>query len=102
MSSLDSRLMEIHEKNKRFLEQMFLNGTEVRNNQSINIIHVDQDLLLLDYIINRITYRYLRVRDSSTQKFHFLSIPNNIRNCKIALAWTFGMEPAEYDLGFET
>lgn len=102
MSSIDSRLMQIHEKNKNSLKQIFQNGTEVSNNQRVNVIHVDQDLILLDYTTNRTTYRYLRVRDSSTQKFHFLSIPNNIGNCKIALAWTFGMETSEYDLGFET
>lgn len=102
MSSTNSRIVQIHEKNKSFLEQINFDEKGFSNNRSVNIIHVDHDLILVDYTSNRTTYRYLRVRDSSTRKFHFLSIPNNINKCKMAIAWTFGMDPAEYDLSFET
>ncbi|MHA1255174.1 MAG: hypothetical protein ACTSPS_06185 [Promethearchaeota archaeon] len=50
----------------------------------------------------RCTYKYVRVKDSSTDKLVFLSVPNNIRSCKGAIAWTFGFSEREYDLFFET
>ncbi len=102
MSSINSRMVQIHERNKSYLEKIIFDDKGYSNDRRVNIIHVDRNLILVDYTSNRTNYRYLRVIDSSTRKFYFLSVPNNISNCKLALAWTFGMDLAEYDLGFET
>jgi len=72
----------------------------------VKIIDRYEENLLLEYHKMkgraRCTYKYVRVKDSSTDKLVFLSVPNNIRSCKGAIAWTFGFSEREYDLFFET
>lgn len=104
-----SRLSAIHELNKKHLEEMDFRDMKPRSvfnnfNSTYRVSIVDRydDLLLIDYFVNRTTYKYLRVKDSSTRKHHFLSVPNNIRECRKALAWTFGLKPSDYKLKFET
>lgn len=115
MSSED--LLKVHEDNKAFLRTVDFDniklsnprtfGTRnVRRNSSIRIISRYGENVLLEYMTikgnTRYFYRYVRVKDSSTGKFVFLSVPNNINNCKNAIAWTFGLTVKEYDLFFET
>jgi len=94
------QLIQIHEKNKEYLRSVGINNNNVR------IIDRFRENILLEYLKSegrtRCTYRYVRVRDSSTDKLVFLSVPNNIRSCKGAIAWTFGFSEREYDLFFET
>ena len=39
----------------------------------------------------------VRVKDPSTGFFYLLRVPPNIRTCKEAIAWTFGLQPQEYN-----
>jgi hypothetical protein len=38
----------------------------------------------------------LKVIDSTRKAPHLLRVPNEMRTCKEAVAWTFGMTPDEY------
>lgn len=37
-----------------------------------------------------------RVTDSSTGEHHFLSVPDEMKTCREAIAWTFHMKSFEY------
>ena len=54
-------------------------------------------MILFEYSVGRYTLRHIRVKDSSTNKYHILSVPNDTRTCKEGIAWTFGMTPSEYN-----
>jgi hypothetical protein len=40
--------------------------------------------------------RILKVIDTTTGEPHFLRVPPGTRNCKLAVAWTFGLSEQEY------
>lgn len=46
--------------------------------------------------------RYVKVKDSSTEREYLLYVPNNITNCKAGIAWTFGLTAGEYHPAIET
>lgn len=96
-------LLKTHEENKTYLRTLDLDCLRGSN---VRIIDRRGENLLLEYnkVIGnrRYSYRYIRVKDSSTDKHVFLSVPNNMSNCKTAIAWTFGLSVREYDLFFET
>lgn len=46
--------------------------------------------------------RYIKVKDSSTDRIYLLGIPANITDCKTALAWTFGLRKEQYNPLVET
>lgn len=96
-------LIKVHERIKTYLEKNFPFYFK-RDNRRIRIIHREDSSILFDYYPSngRIIYRYIRVKDSSTGDFYFLSVPNEVRNCKEALAWTFRVPPNEYNLVKET
>ncbi|MFX0007026.1 MAG: hypothetical protein ACFFA7_04195 [Promethearchaeota archaeon] len=95
--------ISLHEKNKNYLESLNL---DFGARGSTRIIDRDGENLLVELTkrgSNTITsYRYIRVKDSSTGKNIFLSVPNRISSCREAVSWTFGLKPSEYDLLFET
>jgi len=45
---------------------------------------------------------FLQVKDSSTNKAYFLKVPPNIHSVEEAKAWTFGLNPGEYNPVVET
>lgn len=96
-------LIQIHEGLKKYFDKSFfwLYNT---NSERIEIIHEEEDSILFDYTSSsgRSTYRYLRVKDISTGKFSFLSVPYELNTCGQAVAWTFGMTPSEYKLTKES
>lgn len=103
----EQHYVRIHEKNKRYLGGV---NFKKLTNKGIRIIDNFGENLLIEYNTSSSTeveridrkFNYLRVMDSSTDKFVFLSVPNQIRNCKEAIAWTFGLSLPEYNLFFQT
>jgi hypothetical protein len=95
--------IDLHEKNKKHLESLNL---DVVVRGPTRIIDRDGENLLIEFTkrsTNAITsFRYVRVKDSSTGKNIFLSVPNRMRSCREAVSWTFGLKSSEYDLLFET
>lgn len=99
--------IRIHEENKKFLKRVnFKRSTD----RWIRILDSYNQNLLIEYSTLSSTaeeriqrkFNYVRVRDSSTGKFVFLSVPNNLKECKEAIAWTFGLSLPQYDLFFQT
>ncbi|MFX0002857.1 MAG: hypothetical protein ACFE9C_14305 [Candidatus Hodarchaeota archaeon] len=95
--------IRLHDNNKRYLESLNL---DYAPSGSVRIIDRDKENLLVELTkrsTNSITtYRYVRVKDSSTGKNYFLSVPNKMSSCREAISWSFGLKPFEYDLLFET
>ena len=96
-------LIKVHDRIKAYLEKNFpfyFNS----DNRRIRIIHREDTSILFDYYPSnrRTIYRYIRVKDTSTGDFYFLSVPNDVRNCREALAWTFRIPLSEYKLIKET
>ncbi len=95
--------INLHEKNKNYLERLPLDGVA---RGPTRIIDRDGENLLVELTkrgSNTITtYRYVRVKDSSTGKNVFLSVPNRMSSCRQAISWTFGLKTSDYDLLFET
>ncbi|MFW9972562.1 MAG: hypothetical protein ACFFDF_20415 [Candidatus Odinarchaeota archaeon] len=93
----------LHERNKKYLQSLNL---DIITNGSVRIIDREGENLLIELTkrtTNSLTtFHYVRVKDSSTGKNVFLSVPNNMRSCREAISWTFGLNPLEYDLLFET
>ncbi|MFX0023557.1 MAG: hypothetical protein ACFE9S_14620 [Candidatus Hermodarchaeota archaeon] len=93
----------LHEKNKKYLESLNL---DIIASGPTRIIDRDGENLLVELTkrgtSSITTYLYVRVKDSSTGKKVFLSVPSNMRSCRQAISWTFGLKPSEYDLLFET
>jgi hypothetical protein len=96
-------LIKLHEKNKKYLESLDLDRGP---RGSARIIERDKHNVLVELTERKsntiITYRYIRVKDSSTGKNYYLSVPNNMSTCRNAIAWTFGLSSRQYDLLFET
>ena len=103
MDNYNRLVIKTHQQIKEYLEREFENILRYnRIHQKIRIIHKEGDYILFDYLTWQYTYRYIRVKDTSTGKFYFLSVPIEIRTCKEAIAWTFGLKPSEYCLIKET
>lgn len=96
-------LLDVHDRIKNYLEKNF-DLSLTRDNGRVRIIHRENNSTLFDYHPSnrRKIYRYIRVKDTSTGNFYFLSVPNEVRNCKEALAWTFRIPTSEYNLIKET
>ncbi len=45
---------------------------------------------------------FLQVKDTTTNKTYFLKVPPNMRSVEEAKAWTFGLDPGEYNPVVET
>ncbi len=106
MSSAKSHILQ-HEENKKYLRNQ--NFKTIRSNlqgRRVRVVNKYKDDLLIELTIgprhNNSTYKYLRVKDTSTGKLVFLSVPPHMNNCKEAIAWTFDLSLSEYELLFET
>lgn len=61
--------------------------------------HYDEDEKI---IVMKNDIAFLQVKDSSTDKTYFLKVPPNISDVEEAKAWTFGLNPGEYNPALET
>jgi len=107
----EQHYVRIHEQNKKYLRRVnFQRLTDRYTDPIIRIIDRFRENLLIEYKTSSSTaeeridrkFNYIRVKDSSTDKFVFLSVPNQIKNCKEAIAWTFGLSLPQYNLFFQT
>jgi hypothetical protein len=64
------------------------------------IIHVDGTSELIDFI--DLKERYVKVKDSSTDREYLLFVESSCKTCREAIAWTFGLTEAEYSPIMET
>jgi hypothetical protein len=103
----EQEYIRVHEENKRHLREINFRNPVY---SGVQIIDSFGENLLIEYKnsssneVERIDrkFYYIRVKDSSTGKYVFLSVPNRIKNCKEAIAWTFGLSIREYNLFFQT
>ncbi|MFX0033849.1 MAG: DUF6745 domain-containing protein [Candidatus Hodarchaeota archaeon] len=63
------------------------------------IVHTEGTYTLIRIIVERHgePLTYIIVKDVSSRKYYILRVPPDIRTCKEALAWTFGLSPEEYN-----
>lgn len=96
-----------HEENKKYLkDQKFETARSVSQGRRVRVVDRYKDDLLIELIIGpryeNTTYKYIRVKDTSTGKLVFLSVPPHMNNCREAIAWTFDLSLSKYELLFET
>jgi len=105
----EQQYVQIHDQNKKYLGSVnFKNPTPT--DRRIRILDNFRENILIEYNTFSTTaeerierkFNYVRVKDSSTSKYVFLSVPNNLRGCKEAIAWTFGLSLPQYNLFFQT
>ena len=53
---------------------------------------------LLKFMMNSIHLKLVRVEDHTTHKIVLLGVPNNIKTCMSAIAWTFSIDEQDYIL----
>lgn len=63
------------------------------------VIHQDGNSELLEFNNGE---RYVKVKDSSTEREYLLYVPSQIQRCKQGVAWTFDLEESEYAPLIET
>ena len=68
----------------------------IKNYVKATVLHQDGDSELLSIKTEGVEERYVKVKDSSTDREYLLYVPDNIERCKQAIAWTFGLEEKEY------
>lgn len=66
------------------------------------VIHTDGDSELLELIINGQKEKYVKVKDSSTDREYLLYVPDHITRCKEGIAWTFDLTEEQYNPIIET
>ncbi len=77
---------------RRFLMKR-IGYDKIKDDASVKVIHQDGTSELLD--ING--DKYVKVRDSSTQREYLLYVPEHIKECKQGIAWTFDLTEKEYN-----
>jgi len=62
------------------------------------VVHKDREheLIKINWNKNEEPIKLVRVKDSTTGRFYLLRVPQTAKTCHQAVAWTFGMEPDEY------
>lgn len=70
----------------------------LRSHVSAKTIHTDGNSELIEFNDER----YVKVKDSSTDRIYLLYVPNNMQTCRDAIAWTFGLSGNEYNPLIET
>lgn len=65
---------------------------------SVTVLHQDGTSELIEF--NK--EKYVKVKDSSTDREYLLYVPNNIKTCRAGIAWTFGLSEEEYKPLIET
>lgn len=82
---------------RRFLMKR-IGYDKIRNHASVKVIHTDGTSELLE--ING--DKYVKVKDSSTDREYLLYVRENIKRCKEGIAWTFNLSEDEYKPIMET
>jgi hypothetical protein len=81
----------------RFISKMSAQIIDSDRYGTLYRYHMNEDeSLVMVKIVNR------TAEPNGTFKEYFLRVPPDIRTARAAVAWTFGMEPDEYDPGVET
>jgi hypothetical protein len=75
---------------------------EIKDAVDAKVLHTDGDKELLELVLNGEEERYVKVKDSSTDREYLLYVPNNIQRCKQGIAWTLGLKESEYNPIIET
>lgn len=76
----------------------------IKSSVDATVIHTDGTNELID--ITRPgeaeKERYIKVKDSSTDREYLLYVPNGVSTCREAIAWTFDLNEEEYEPIYET
>lgn len=86
-------------RERRFKETIMNNFKNKRFRKHHRIQFIDQDgsdILFSLVDDDGRTHTFVKVRDSSTSKYHLLRVPNDMERVKQAVAWTFGISEEEY------
>lgn len=75
---------------------------EIKDAVNAKVIHKDGDSELLEMTVAGQKERYVKVKDSSTDREYLLYVPNNIERCRQGIAWTFDLSEDEYSPLIET
>ena len=75
--------------------------------ESDKVLIIDQrpDLQQILFEIQNVfvdPFRIVQVQDGTLDKKYYLTVPPTVKTCKEAVAWTFYMEPEEYNPEIET
>ena len=62
----------------------------------------DQELIMVPWRRDEEPITMVKVKDSTTDDIYLLRVPPNMKTCREAVAWTFGMTAEEYVLEKET
>lgn len=86
--------------NDRKLQKMLSGGFGTKNYfEEFDAEIIDQDGAnsLIQYNLQGSQFHlYVRVKDSTTGHFYFLRVDPDIKTCRDAIAWTFGLSTEEY------
>lgn len=74
---------------------------KIKESIKCELIHKDNDYELWDFYLEE-KERYVKVKDSSTDREYLLYVPDRCENCKQAIAWTFNLSEKEYNPIMET
>lgn len=66
------------------------------------VLHTDGTSELLEIVFGDVRERYVKVKDSSTDREYLLYVPDTIKRCKQGIAWTFGLSEDQYKPLIET
>lgn len=83
---------------RRFLMKR-IGYEKVKKDVGATVIHTDGTSQLLQF---KDGDYYVKVKDSSTKREYLLYVPNNLKTCRAAIAWTFGLAESEYNPIIET
>lgn len=61
------------------------------------VVSNDGESRLIDVMAGNERLRFVKVRDSTTKKVYVLRVPPFVKNCREAIAWTFGLSVEEYN-----
>jgi hypothetical protein len=83
---------------KRFLIKR-VGYENIKEQVKAEVIHKDGTSELMKFSDGD---QYVKVKDSSTDREYLLYVPNHLKTCKSAIAWTFGLSENEYNPIIET
>lgn len=74
----------------------------IKGSTNAEVLHRDGTSELLEFNIQGQKERYVKVKDSSTDREYLLYVPAHIARCKQGIAWTFNLREEEYNPIIET
>ena len=69
----------------------------IKGDVDTKLIHKDGTSELLEISFGDTKERYVKVKDTSTEREYLLYVPNEIQRCRQGIAWTFGLKEEEYN-----